>query len=106
MAQSRTTQELPKATQSTGTDQLILNVALANNQFQLSNILVSDFLSKLPDEINVSVDTLQVRQSSAPDIPTSSNTSTATQGKIWYDSGYLYIAVADGTVKRAALSTF
>ena len=36
---------------------------------------------------------------------TSSGTSDA-EGAIWFDTNYLYVAVANGTIKRVALSSF
>jgi hypothetical protein len=34
------------------------------------------------------------------------STITITQGRIFYDNDYLYIAVANNTIKRVALSSF
>lgn len=34
------------------------------------------------------------------------STITVKEGKIWYDTSYLYIAVANNTVKRIALDSF
>lgn len=105
MAQSKKTNELPTADQAGAQDQLILNVDSGNSVFQLSNITVEALVSHLPDEVVVSVDQLVIRQTSAPDIPLSSNTA-ATPGTIWWDSDYVYIAVTEDQVKRAALTTF
>lgn len=38
--------------------------------------------------------------------PANSTSLTITKGSIFYDSGYIYVAIANNTVKRAALSTF
>lgn len=43
--------------------------------------------------------------SSAPATPASS-IDVVPRGTIWFDINYLYIAVADNTIKRVALSTF
>lgn len=42
------------------------------------------------------------------DTPGSNNASTEGYGvgSIWYDSNYIYIATASGTIKRVALSVF
>lgn len=37
---------------------------------------------------------------------TPSHTATCTAGTIWWDSGYIYVCTASGTVKRATLSAF
>lgn len=39
------------------------------------------------------------------DTPSSSNTAD-TQGVLYFDDNYLYIAVSDGTIKRAPLTSF
>lgn len=36
----------------------------------------------------------------------STSTDSVSQGKIWYDSNYIYVAVANNSIKRAALSSF
>jgi hypothetical protein len=38
--------------------------------------------------------------------PVASSGTSDQQGAIWFDANYIYVAVANGTVKRAALSTF
>ena len=38
--------------------------------------------------------------------PANSSVSTITTGKIFFDANYLYIKVANSTIKRVALSTF
>jgi hypothetical protein len=35
-----------------------------------------------------------------------SSSDTVTAGKIWWDANYIYVAVANNTIKRAALSSF
>lgn len=34
------------------------------------------------------------------------STANALQGTIWYDSSYLYVAVANNSIKRVALNSF
>ena len=36
----------------------------------------------------------------------SSNTDTYANGTMWFDTNYIYCAVANNTIKRVALSTF
>ena len=43
--------------------------------------------------------------SSAPTTPVTS-IDVVPRGTIWFDANYIYVAVADNTIKRAALNTF
>jgi len=36
----------------------------------------------------------------------SASIPTAVKGTFWFDANYIYVATANGTIKRAALSTF
>ncbi len=38
--------------------------------------------------------------------PAASSGTSDLQGSIWFDTNYIYVAVANGTIKRAALSSF
>lgn len=38
--------------------------------------------------------------------PIASSGTGDTQGMMWFDENYIYVAVANGTVKRASLSSF
>lgn len=105
MAEARTTQQLPTADGVTVNDQFIINVSLGSDQYQLSNISIEGILHNVPDQLVVSVDQLVVRQTSSPTIPLTSNTA-ATPGMLWWDTDYIYVAVANNQVKRAALTTF
>lgn len=50
----------------------------------------------------LSVKEVVVRDNTTP----ANSSATVTQGKIWADSNYLYVAVANNTIKRVALSSF
>lgn len=52
--------------------------------------------------LNVVSNTLIITKSSTP----SNSTPTVTKGTIWFDSTYLYVAVANNQVKRVLLSSF
>jgi hypothetical protein len=105
MAQSKTTQDLPQAEAAGKDDQLLLNVAGANNTYTLSNLTVEGLFTNVPTGTITSVDNLIIRQESQYSVPVSSD-ATATKGMMWYDDDYLYIATADDHVKRVALSDF
>lgn len=40
------------------------------------------------------------------EVVVSGSNTVNVQGQIWYDDNYIYVCTANGTVKRAALSTF
>lgn len=51
--------------------------------------------------LDVNSTSIIIEQSHTP-----SHTATCTAGTMWWDTGYIYVCTASGTVKRAALSTF
>ena len=61
-------------------------------------------VTELPDKTQLSVDTaaLQMFVRSTP----ASSSAACSAGTIWSDATYIYVCVASGTIKRAALSTF
>lgn len=72
------------------TYQMNLASAFANLS---SNISISN---------TVSVFGVEVRNDATP----ANSTINVTKGSIWADSDYLYVAVANNTIKRIALETF
>jgi len=56
------------------------------------------------NNVSVSVDKLTIRNNITP--ANSTALSTVTAGTIWADDTYLYVAVADGIVKRVGLTLF
>ena len=64
------------------------------------NITVQDFFAN----VNVvSANTITVFSSNTP---ATSNSLNVGQGVVFYDSNYLYVAIANNNVKRVALSSF
>jgi hypothetical protein len=51
--------------------------------------------------LDVNSTSIIIEQSNTP-----ADNATCTAGTIWWDTGYIYLCTASGTVKRAALSTF
>lgn len=51
---------------------------------------------------NVTVRDFHISNTSTP----ANSSITAVEGKIWFDEDYIYVATANNTIKRAALSTF
>ncbi len=71
-------------------------------------ITVGSFLGNCSSNVTLSnsailsANTVIVRNSQTP----ANSSATATKGSIFYDSDYLYIATANNTLKRVALSSF
>jgi hypothetical protein len=55
---------------------------------------------------NLTVANNYVTISTAHATPANTTATSVTRGAIFWDSNYIYVATADNTVKRAALSTF
>jgi hypothetical protein len=69
--------------------------------FQSTKVLVGGpgiTVVELPDKTQLSVDATQFTPPSS--------TAACDRGAIWSDATYIYVCVASGTIKRAALSTF
>jgi hypothetical protein len=68
-----------------------------------SNNLFGNVTTKIVS--NTEIQGTRFKFTSAPTTPATS-IDVVKQGTMWYDSGYLYVAVADNTIKRVALTTF
>ena len=73
----------------------------ASNSWALKAITVDNFLANSTHDVKAA--NLVVTFSNTP---ANSTALTIAGGQIFYDSNYLYVAVANNTVKRVALSTF
>lgn len=73
-----------------GPDDLLLITNNPETAPETNVITVSDFAASLPFD------------GATP----ANSTITVTKGKLWIDSSYLYVATANNTVKRVALSSF
>jgi hypothetical protein len=76
-----------------------LVAVLEGGAVRLSN--VSSFASNS----DVTIGTLVLANANSSSTPANS-TIAVQQGKIWSDGTYIYVATANNTVKRAALSSF
>ena len=100
--------ELTALTQPSTDDLLVIVDAPASNAVT-KQVTVQNFFNNSAANVTVgntyylSANNLVVRRKATP--VTSSGTSDL-QGSIWFDENYVYVAVANGTIKRAALSTF
>jgi hypothetical protein len=50
----------------------------------------------------IAANTFQLKEKSTP----ANSTITISQGRLWFDADYLYVATSNNTVKRVALSSF
>ena len=91
------------------TDDLLVIVDSPANNAITKQVTVSNFLNNSQANVTVSntyylsANNFVIRRRTTP--VTSSGTSDL-QGSIWFDTNYIYVAVANGTIKRATLSTF
>lgn len=68
----------------------------------LTQGLKARFANTTISQLAVTGDRVVIENTKTP----SSNTQTMTIGSIFFDTNYLYVAVANNTIKRVALSTF
>jgi hypothetical protein len=100
--------ELQQKVAPTGDDLLVIvdNSSAATTKY----VKVGDFLANGTSNVSVSnsatlsANTFVIRRVETPLASTGS--VGIEQGTIFYDSNYLYVAVANNTIKRVALSTF
>ena len=74
------------------TFKITLQTLFGNNQ---ENVYVANTKT-------LSVNTFMIRNMATP----ANSTATVTMGTIWWDASYLYIAIANNSIKRANLETF
>ena len=74
------------------TFRLSLETLLGNNQ---TNVIVSNTKT-------LSANSFIIRKKSTP----SGSSDTVSEGSLWWDNTYLYIATANNVIKRVALETF
>lgn len=60
----------------------------------------------LANTANLHATFTELRLASPLGTPANSAALTVTQGTIWFDSTYVYVAVANNVVKRASLTSF
>lgn len=90
-------------------DDLLVIVDAPSSNATTMKVTVGNLLTNAASNVVVkgayylSANNLQVTRKATPVISTG---TTDLQGSIWFDDNYIYVATANGTVKRAALSTF
>ena len=100
--------ELVALTAPSNDDLLVIVDSPANNAIT-KQVTVSDFFNNAAANVTVgntyylSANNFVIRRRATP--VASSGTSDL-QGSIWFDTNYIYVATANGTIKRAALSSF
>jgi hypothetical protein len=100
--------ELAVLTSPSNDDLLVIVDSPANNAIT-KQITVSNFFNNAAANVTVgntfylSANNFVIRRRQTPAV--SSGTADV-QGSIWFDLNYIYVATANGTIKRAALSSF
>ena len=100
--------ELVALTAPSNDDLLVIVDSPANNAIT-KQVTVSNFLNNSQANVTVSntyylsANNFVIRRKNTP---ASSSGTSDLQGSIWFDTNYIYVAVANGTIKRATLSTF
>lgn len=90
-------------------DDLLVIVDDPSGNATTKQVTVSNFLNNAAANVTVgdtyylSANNFVIRRRTTP--VASSGTSDL-QGSIWFDTNYIYVATANGTIKRAALSSF
>lgn len=96
------------------TDDLLVIVDDPSGNAATKSVTVSNFLNNSSANVtikssyylnanNAVVNNFIIARKATP--VASSGTSDA-EGALWFDTNYLYVAVANGTIKRVALSSF
>jgi len=102
--------ELTAVTSANSTDYMVLvddtsgtpGTKRINAGALLTTGLKAKFANTTISQLSVTTDKIVIDNSKTP----TSSSMTITQGSIFYDTNYLYVATANNTIKRVALSTF
>jgi hypothetical protein len=68
----------------------------------LTQGLKANFANTSTSQLSVGSDRIVIEEGKTP----SSASMTITQGSIFYDNSYMYVAIANNTIKRVALSSW
>ena len=94
---------------SASTDDLLVIVDSQANNAVTKQVTVGNFFNNSAANVTVgntyylSANNFVIRRRATP---ASSSGTSDLQGSIWFDTNYIYVATANGTIKRAALSSF
>lgn len=101
--------ELATLTSPTPDDLMVIVDQPATGNVATMHVTVGNLLNNSAANVTVgntfylSANNLLIRRKATSIV---SSGTTDIQGSIWFDDNYIYVATANGTVKRAALSTF
>lgn len=101
--------ELTAVTQPSSDDLLVIVDGPSSNTPATKQVTVQNFFNNAAANVTVgntfylSANNFVIRRLQTP--ATSSGTADL-RGSIWFDVDYIYVATANGTIKRAALSSF
>jgi len=94
---------------SPSTDDLLVIVDSPANNAITKQVTVSNFFNNAAANVTVgntfylSANNFVIRRLQTP---AASSGTADLKGSIWFDVNYIYVATANGTIKRAALSSF
>lgn len=75
-------------------------ISLSN--FYSNVIVTAKFANSVTFTTSLTANNLYINYRTTP----TSSTDSVTQGKVWFDNSYIYVATANNTIKRVAISTF
>lgn len=99
---SKQIDELVACTNPQATDLIVLVANSGSNTEQSS---VNTFLNNTAANMSTNVMTATTLIATDNTTPLTS-ADTMTQGRIWYDDDYLYVAIGPNNIKRVALTSF
>lgn len=105
---SKKISELNGITNPAGVDYILVVDAPGTNSAQTVYCTVTNLFNNCSANLTISntavlsTNNIILRRSDTP----SNSTITVAQGSMWFDANFLYVAVANNTLKRVSLDTF
>ena len=91
-------------------DDLLIVVDSPSSNATTRKVTVSNFLNNTAANVTISntnyltANNILISKNTTP--ANSTSITASLQGTFWFDANYIYVTTANGTIKRAALSTF
>ena len=99
--QRRTIPELEENTAPAKVDLLVIEAYTSNTNTVTQKVTINSVLSNTANA-NVTVENLKITKTDTP----ANSTISVAGGLVWFDSNYMYVAVANNSVKRISLESF
>lgn len=87
-------------TANVGDRLVIVTNPTSNTNWRLKAISSSDLFANSTHDVKAA--NLQITYNTTP----ANSTANAVAGLVWYDNNYIYVAIANNSIKRVALSSF